>query len=109
MDKGSDTDILTGLPKAETDARKRLEKAAAENRSLQEKAADYGITQSDAGKRVIGIIRDRLIKRIEQLIEEDPAAGHLKSVLADLGIRASQAEAAVDELCNRLLAEQLNS
>ena len=72
---------------------------------LREKAQFAGALESAEGQQVIEVIRERLSARIDELINEDPAANALRGLLADMGVKDHQAKQAVDRLLDRFIKQ----
>ena len=72
---------------------------------LEARAQFLSIPQSDAGKLVVAEIEAQLVKRIKELLKEDPVATHLLAVLDRLNHKTDQARRA----WNALQAEHLRS
>jgi len=99
--KGADVDILTGRPADEAARRQATEDDRREELKLQEKAAYLGIASSPEGQRLVELVLKRLERRIEKLVDDDPSASELVSVLRDLGHTESVAKRAVNSLHER--------
>ena len=98
MEIGVKTDIVTGMPKPVADNQKQAEKEQERLETARKRAEFLGALSSDAGRKIIAVIEEMLLKRINQLINNDPAASAFKALLANLSIKDSHAKRAVEEL-----------
>lgn len=74
-----------------------------EKARLEDQAAHRMITESPDGTRVIRIVTDKLIQRVEKVFNEDPECGALLSVLKELGATERIGKLAVDQLVRKYL------
>jgi len=103
MKKGLDIDPATGLPREKVQTDRANQDARKEELTLKEKASLVGIVESPEGRKIITLIEEALMHRIDQFIKQDPAAQELSKLLSTLGVKDNQARAAVDQLHQRYL------
>lgn len=105
--KGADVDIVTGKP-VEMDRKAGAEeRKAAEEQSLQRQAELAGLTQTDAGRLLIGLVSDQLQKRIEQLIGADPEASAYEAILKEMGNKDRVGRTAMQKIVAARLGQAL--
>ena len=101
MEHGASIDPVSLRPKQAHDAEKRQVREAQKEKSLRQQAEDMNLVHSPEGQRYIEMLSTQLIKRVEELIKEDPAANMIQQLLDELGHKYSLAKRAVEELQKR--------
>jgi hypothetical protein len=96
---GVDVDPITGRPR---DPKKTAdEKFFLEKKRLEELAGMAGISQSKAAQLVTATIEEALIKRVEDLLNEDAACKTLLEAIRAVGLHELTAAQAVRRLTQR--------
>jgi len=100
---GVKTDILTGRP-VEDEIRKKDMKAETEAKErLKAEASWQGVAESDAGRKLLDLIRDKLDKRVEELVKADPESSAYVKILKEMGLKEATARAAAKALFDKEL------
>jgi len=99
--KGWATDPATGRPIVEVAEEREQVKKKAEEDVLRDRAAYVGMLASEPGKLVVGIVKDKLLRRLETLMNSDPESKALVGVLSELGQKDNWAGDAVEKLMTR--------
>jgi len=103
MNTGAETDIITNQPKEMLAQQASKKNRAKEESLLKAKAQFIGLTGSQAGQELIKLVQEHLRRRIDELMDADPKAQTLISLLTDMGVR----EAAADKALARLATLKL--
>lgn len=98
---GPAIDPTTGQPleKIEAEATRRLNEK--EKTRLKEQAGLSSITQSEASDALRYMIRDRLCRRVQKVLTEDPEAVAYMGILKDLKEKDDLAKYATDKLIQK--------
>lgn len=97
MERGPNVSPVTLRPRFQ-DRTKAAVKEQMQERTLQERARDLGLMESESGARLKEILMKRFYERVDALIHGDPEAAAYQQIIADLGYTEDLARMAVDKL-----------
>jgi hypothetical protein len=97
----ADVDIQSGKPVDLVAKEKEIEKKRREDQMLKLRASMAGISRSQDGQRLIDLVKSLLIRRVEQVLMDDPEAKAYLEVLTALGFTEKLAEEAIKKLTDR--------
>jgi hypothetical protein len=100
---GVKIDPVTGQPVKAESGDKAAETEKRENDLLKERAAWLDVSQTDAGRQLVEMVKARLLARVEALAKADPEAAAYVKILAEIGVKEGIAEAAAQALFEKTL------
>lgn len=98
MERGARIDPVNLLP---ISRRSDPDNTNIDNARLQSAVKDIALVNSEEGRRVLGLIKEKLQNRIEALIRADPEANAYEQLMADMGLKYNIAKTAVRKLAER--------
>lgn len=101
LKSGAGIDPLTLEPIEKVLTAKKAEQDQREEKTLREQAEFLNIVTSEAGARLVDLIVEKLVKRIEEMIRLDPEAAAYAKILNEIGNRENLANRAVNKLYER--------
>lgn len=96
--QGPPTSPVTLRPKTYQGADREQSRDEGAEKALLEKAAFLGLLGSNPGQAFIDLVSSKLMKRIGELVHNDPEARALKGILEELDSGVRVAEKALEEL-----------
>lgn len=106
MRAGADTDIVTGKPTAMLAGEQEALLRQKEQARLGAQTAWHGITDSQAGRKILELIEQKLMDRILQLVTADPQAATLHGLAQELGLKDDLARKASEKLTRMTCAKE---
>lgn len=103
---GVKTDPITGRPLEQVKAERGREDEKQKETLLHEQAGWFAVSNTEAGAKVIGLIRQKLEARIDSLVTLDPEASAYVKILQEMGIKEGLARAATQQIHERYIKKQ---
>jgi hypothetical protein len=103
MNSGVDVDIVTLKPE-ETERHEKETAARVQEQRRDETAAGFLLSlNSNEGKALFAVIEEKLSRRIDELVKDDPEASAYINVLHEIGMKAVLGRAAARRITQRHL------
>ncbi len=100
------TDILTGRPLELVEAETKAEEKDREAALLKRRAEWNRVSDTEAGQRLLALVKEKLEDRITKLVAEDPEAAAYATILKDMGVKEGMARAAMEKLTAAYLRQE---
>jgi len=101
MDRGTSISPVTLRPRAGSFEEKEQARAREREGLLRERATEAGLSETEAGEKLLAMIRDLLVARLDALIAADPEATGYRNILIAMGHKEDLSRQAVNELQKR--------
>jgi hypothetical protein len=100
---GVKVDPVTLKPVTANPEDKALAAEELKDKNLKAQAAWMNVSQTEAGRQLVDLIREKLNARVSALVKADPEADAYVKILTDLGVKEGMATAASRELVAKAL------